>query len=161
MFVDAKLCRYSSFKLNRKLYWHSFLGCVVSFIFQFPIRGRHLKKRLGEIMDFLHGTAKEWLKERKEAIARGDYVPEDILTHMIKLQGRYLTSTFFFVSVIWTLWWFPNIFTCFMMLFNHKAYKSELFYISWCVHITNKSLTFPFCFPNERPMDPCSIPNWG
>ena len=39
-------------------------------------------------MKSLRQTALDWMAEREEASKRGDYIPDDILTHMMKLRGK-------------------------------------------------------------------------
>ena len=80
-------------------------------------------------MKLLRQTALEWMTEREEASKRGDYIPDDILTHMMRLRGnldvkhnlfRYFKSHYIieiFVSyqinrVVYT----TNSFTCEMHL---------------------------------------------
>ena len=43
-------------------------------------------------MNSLRQTALDWMTEREEASKRGDYIPDDILTHMMRLRGKSNTT---------------------------------------------------------------------
>lgn len=56
---------------------------------QLPLRARAYKKAIHEATECLRSTGKEWLEERRAAIQRDEYVPQDILTTLVKLQGNF------------------------------------------------------------------------
>lgn len=51
-------------------------------VFQYPFQRRVVKA-----IQFLRETGREIIEARKNAMKKGEVVPDDILQHIIKLQG--------------------------------------------------------------------------
>ncbi|XP_053301363.1 cholesterol 24-hydroxylase [Pleuronectes platessa] len=61
--------------------------------FEFKPKNRSFIKDVREACSLLRTTGACWLNERKNAIRRGDDIPRDILTHILKAAGQEESAT--------------------------------------------------------------------
>ncbi|XP_034999801.2 cholesterol 24-hydroxylase isoform X2 [Hippoglossus stenolepis] len=61
--------------------------------FEFNPKNRSFIKDVREACRLLRTTGARWLNERKNAIKRGDDIPRDILTHILKATGKEESTT--------------------------------------------------------------------
>ena len=66
----------------------------------FDVSSYQFQNSVGRSIKFLRAFAEEVIKERQEALQRGDLTPPDILAHLLIKRRRNRTQT-----SQWKLWW--------------------------------------------------------
>lgn len=72
-----------SFKIQSLL----FSSVLLLMFFQWNVFQCPFQRRVVKAIQFLRETGREIIEARKNAMKKGEVVPDDILQHIIKLQG--------------------------------------------------------------------------
>lgn len=72
-----------SFKIQSLL----FSSVLLLMFFQWNVFQYPFQRRVVKAIQFLRETGREIIEARKNAMKKGEVVPDDILQHIIKLQG--------------------------------------------------------------------------
>ena len=62
---------------------------VCIFFLQYKVNQFPFQRRVVDAIQFLRETGRKVIEVRKNAMKKGEEVPDDILQHIIKMQGLY------------------------------------------------------------------------